>query len=301
METRKPLIVDIKHNSLDDGPGIRSVVFFKGCPLSCVWCHNPECIDAGLEIMFRFDKCIGCNSCKIACAQGAIGAAGPGNINKEKCNFCGACENECPSGAISIVGKYYTPDELVEELARDKTFYDNSGGGVTLSGGDPTLFMDYTSEVARKLKEMGIHICIETSGDFDWDRFERNLLPYVSLIYVDVKLVDENLHRQFTGRDNRRIKQNIEKLLALKSPEVLLRVPLIPDVNATEESLTSIAQWLRKHNVHRVALLPYNPLWINKAVGLKKQLKYDRESWMTQAEREKVKKIFAGFEITRDI
>ncbi|HUT53174.1 MAG TPA: glycyl-radical enzyme activating protein [bacterium] len=299
---RRPLIAEIKRNSLDDGPGIRSVVFFKGCPLSCVWCHNPECIGAGPELIYRETQCIGCRTCAKVCPEKAIPEKdGPAAVDREKCNLCGVCVEECPSGALAIVGKYYTPDELVEALARDKAFYDNSGGGVTLSGGEPTLALDYTAEIAKKLNERGIRVLIETCADFDWDRVKEKLLPWVDLVFVDMKLCAEDLHKKFTRRDNARIKQNIERLIALESPRVLVRVPLIPEVTATRENLVAIAEWMRSHGLKRIALLPYNPLWLAKARGLGQSPSYQRDTWMSKEEREAVKKIFAEFEIERDI
>ncbi len=172
-ERGRPLVADIKRNSLDDGPGIRSVVFFKGCPLRCVWCHNPECTAAGPELMFNQETCIGCKSCAEVCPENAIGEDGPAAIDRKACTLCGDCVDECPSGALSLIGIYYPAGELVDTLLRDKPFYDNSGGGVTLSGGEPTVIMDYTAEVARKLKEAGVHVLIETCGDFDWARFRK--------------------------------------------------------------------------------------------------------------------------------
>jgi pyruvate formate lyase activating enzyme len=302
MEKRRPLIAEIKRNSLDDGPGIRSVVFFKGCPLSCVWCHNPECIGAGPELIYREAQCIGCRTCAKVCPEKAIPEeAGPAAMDRDKCTLCGECVTECPSGALSIVGKYYTPDELVEALARDQAFYDNSGGGVTLSGGEPTLALDYTAEVAKKLKERGIQVLIETCGDFDWDRFKEKLLPYVDLVFVDMKLCAEDLHKKFTKRDNTRIKQNIERLIARSAPPALVRVPLVPEVTATRENLEAIAAWMRGHGLKRIALLPYNPLWLQKARGLGQSPAYRRDTWMSKEEREEVKRIFEGFEIERDI
>jgi pyruvate formate lyase activating enzyme len=300
METRRPLVAEIKRNSLDDGPGIRSVVFFKGCPLTCVWCHNPECVSAKPEIMFRCEACIDSRECRAVCRDGAIGEAGPGAIDRDKCTLCGDCVDECPSGALSIIGKYYAPDELVATLARDKPFYDNSHGGVTLSGGEPTLILDYTADVARQLKQRGIHLLIETCGDFDWDRFAAKLLPYTDTVYADLKLASDALHKQHTGRGNARIKSNIERLIGHNSVEVLVRVPLVPGITTTRENLEAIAGWLREHNVARIALMPYNPLWIAKAKGLGKSLVYQRDTWMTEDERGAVKNIFAGFQIVRD-
>jgi len=299
-ERRRPLVAAIKRNSLDDGPGIRSVVFFKGCTLSCVWCHNPECISAEPEITFRPEQCVESRDCAKACAEGAIKAAGPTALDRTACNFCGACVEECPSGALTIVGQYHEPDDLVEVLCEDRAFYDNSGGGVTLSGGEPTVFLGYVAEIARRLRERHVHVLLETCGDFAWDRFEECLLPFLDQVYVDLKLESDERHRYFTGRGNDRIKRNIERLLARDSLDVLVRVPLIPDVTATIANLEATSAWLRRHGVARVALMPYNPLWIAKLKALGKSPTYFRDTWMTEEERKAAKDAFAAFQIVRD-
>lgn len=296
-----PLILSIKGNSLDDGPGIRSVVFFKGCPLRCTWCHNPECLRPGAEILFRPEPCIGCRSCVEVCPEDALGPKGPGALDRGRCTLCGECADECPTGALELVGKSYAPDELVELLARDKAFYDNSGGGVTLSGGEPTMAMDYSAEVSGKLCDRGIPVLVETCADFKWERFAEKLLPRIRQVYVDIKFIDEDLHKRHTGRGNVRIKENIQKLVQGSFPDTLVRIPLVPDVTATPENLQAIARWLRDRGVARLALLPYNPLWIAKAKGLGREPNYDRETWMSREERDEVKRIFEGFELDRDI
>ncbi len=295
-----PLVAEIKRNSLDDGPGVRSVVFFKGCPLSCVWCHNPECIDPDPEIMYKAETCIGCGECAKVCPKNAIGPDGPAKLDREKCDLCGKCVDECPSGALSMVGKRYEVLELADLLARDKAFYDNSGGGVTLSGGEPTMFMDYVAELARELKGRGIRVLLETSGMFEWDRFKNNLLPHLDRIFVDMKIVDPEDHKKYAGLDSRRIQENIARLAALDTPPVLIRTPLIPGVTATPGNLIAIASRLKELGVGEIGLLPYNPLWVSKARAMDKDVKYSREEWMSKEERESVKKIFAHFKLARD-
>jgi pyruvate formate lyase activating enzyme len=171
---------------------------------------------------------------------------------------------------------------------------------VTLSGGEPTVFMKYAAEVARRLHERNVHVLLETCGDFAWDRFESGLLPHVNTVYVDMKLDSDEPHRRFTGRGNSRIKNNIERLLAQKSVEVLVRIPLVPDITATPDNLEAIASWLAARDVESVALMPYNPLWIAKTKALGKSPTGARETWMTADERQAVKQIFAGFRIVRD-
>ena len=199
-----------------------------------------------------------------------------------------------------MIGKYYEPGELAGLLSRDRAFYENSGGGVTLSGGEPTLALDYTAEVARKLKDQGIRVLLETCGDFDWDRFAQKLRPFIDRVFVDMKLEDLEAHQRFTGRDNQRIKQNLERLIADAGLQTLVRVPLVPEVTAEPANLEAIAAWLAARGVSRIALLPYNPLWLTKARGLGKDLKYGRDSWMSKEERERVKRTFAAFDLERD-
>jgi len=300
-DPRRPLVAEIKRNSLDDGPGIRSVVFFKGCLLRCVWCHNPECIRPEAEVLYRQAQCMGRGACAEACPEGAIGPGGPSALDRERCTLCGACVDECPTGALSLVGTWYEPGDLVRELARDRAFYDNSGGGVTLSGGEPTLFLEYTAELAAGLRQEGIRVLLETCGDFPWEPFRERLLPLVDPVFVDLKLCDATLHRRYTGRDNERIQRNIRNLVRLGTPEVLVRIPLVPGVTATPENLRATAAWLAAEGVRRIALLPYNPLWLAKARGLGRSPDYERASWMSAEEREAVKAVFRGFEITRDL
>lgn len=298
METRRPLIAEIKRNSLDDGPGIRSVVFFKGCPLSCVWCHNPECREPGPRLLWNSDRCIGCGRCGEVCPEGAV-RVGPAvhRVDTARCSVCGLCSGECPTGALEVVGAYYSLEELAGILRRDKVFYDHSGGGVTLSGGEPTLYPEYVSGLCQRLASEKIDILLETCGFFDWSRVAEKLLPALSYVFVDLKFVEASSHRRFTGQDNAPILANIERLVAIERPQTLVRVPLIPDAVAVPENLKAIALWLSERNVRRVALLPYNPLWVSKARALGMTVRYDRQTWMTEQELEDARRVFRDFEI----
>ncbi len=263
-----PLIVDIRRHSLEDGPGIRSVVFFKGCPLRCGFCHNPETQQARAEMAFRAARCVGCGACVAACPALAVDLTLPGRIHRQRCDACGKCAAACPSGALAMIGRGYQVEELVEILMRDEPFYRHSGGGVTFSGGECTLFPDYLEAVARALRSREIHLAVETCGEFTAAIFVDRLLPVLDLIFFDVKFADPARHRAHTGRDNRRVLDNLA-LLVRKAPErVQVRIPLVPGITATEENLAGLASCLRECGVRRATLLPYNPLGREMAVQL---------------------------------
>jgi pyruvate formate lyase activating enzyme len=297
MAYRKlPLVAEIKRNSLDDGPGIRSVVFFKGCVLNCVWCHNPECIGSTLELMQLTESCLGCGDCADTCPQEALTFNGHPVIDRDKCDCCGECALACPADSLKLVGRKLTARNLANELAEDLPFFANSGGGVTLSGGEPTLFMAYCTDLARELKSRGIHICLETCGNFDWKKFEPKLLPLLDLVYIDLKLIDEAEHKKYTGKTNRKILANISNLIESDIPEFLVRIPLIPGVNTSKENLVRSAKWLKAAGINRIALLPYNPTWINKANGIAHDSGYSRDTFMSEVEEEQAKEIFSDFD-----
>jgi pyruvate formate lyase activating enzyme len=256
----RPLIADIKRHSLEDGPGIRSVVFFKGCPLRCVFCHNPEMQRPVRELLFRAERCVRCDACVAACPQGAVALELPGRIDRSRCDDCGACVLACPSSALAHVGRAYGIGELVEVLLRDESYYRHSGGGVTFSGGECTMFPEYLEGLAGVLKQRDIHLVVETAGAFDGAWFVARLLPLVDLVYFDVKLADAAAHRQHTGVDNQRILDNLALLVQAAPARVEVRIPLVPGITATPENLHALAKLLRACGVRRATLLPYNPL-----------------------------------------
>ena len=272
MAAATPLIFEIKRYALDDGPGIRTTVFFKGCNLHCPWCHNVESIDPDLEIGFFPVECIQCGDCILACPVSACHLENPALIDREKCTRCGDCVEACPGKALRSYGRFYAVDELVEILLRDRAFYSVSGGGVTLSGGEPTLYMDYCAATLSPLKELGLHTAIQTNGVFSWDEFRQKLLPLVDLILVDLKLADGPEHRRYTGQDNERIIANLHHLLAEDPSKVLPRIPLIPGFTATTENLTALSRLLQEVGATRCGLLPYNPTWFHKAESLGKKV-----------------------------
>ncbi|NLL63341.1 MAG: glycyl-radical enzyme activating protein [Ruminococcaceae bacterium] len=264
---KQPLILEIKGNSLDDGPGIRSVVFFKGCPLSCVWCHNPESKKTVTEISFSARDCIGCETCLKVCKKQALSKSNPHYIDRDKCDLCFECVEVCPAKALTRVGKEMTVDEIINRVASDKPFYNVSGGGVTLSGGEATLFPEFVGELLKRLKENEINTLVETCGQFNFEDFKKHILPFTDMIYYDLKLFDSRLHKKYCGTTNENILENFEKLFRLsqKGDFILLpRTPLIPNITDTDENLISIADFLKNLGVKRSELLSYNPTWFEK-------------------------------------
>jgi pyruvate formate lyase activating enzyme len=237
-------IFDIKRFAVHDGPGIRTTAFLKGCPLRCLWCQNPEGIDGGRDLWVKREKCLRCGACVELCREGAL-SLGEGNIriNRGACTFCGACMGRCPTGAIQRIDREISPEELAEELALDRVFFDVSGGGVTLSGGEPLAQSEFAFALLEKLKVMGIHTCMETSL-FAPEAVIRRLPEFLDCLICDIKIFDEEDHRRYVGESNRLILENF-RLAAAAFPRVLVRIPLIPDITATEKNLRAVGNFVR--------------------------------------------------------
>lgn len=265
---RAPLILEIKGNSLDDGPGIRTVVFFKGCPLSCAWCHNPESKKVQPELSFDDGDCVACDECVRVCEKGALDRARPGFVRRDSCDLCFSCVDACPSGALSRVGREISVEEVVAACFVDRPFFETSGGGVTLSGGEPTMFLDYCSRLLSRLKSEGVNTIVETCGLFELDEFVEKVLPFVDSVYFDLKVMDPARHLEFCGVSNEKILANFRSLLEKSGAgefELLARIPLIPGMTATDENLRETARFLKESGADAVALLSYNPLWLQKS------------------------------------
>jgi len=291
----KAQIVEIKRNSLDDGPGIRTVIFFKGCPLSCVWCQNPETKSSLQEIIFISENCKNAKKCIEVCEVNAINFSNKFRINRDACTLCGKCIEACINGALKFVGKVYEVKELVDIVLKDKSFYNNSGGGVTVSGGEPTHQMEFLSEFLKEMKKHEIHTCLETCGYFNLQKFNGSILPHVDLIYFDLKILDSNSHIKHCKIPNEIILKNFEELIKRKDISILPRIPLIPKITATKKNLKSLVSYLQSHDIREIGLLPYNPLWISKLDTLGAKKEYSQANWLSKKEKENIKEIFSGF------
>lgn len=255
----RPLIFDIQRFSIHDGPGIRTVVFFKGCNLECPWCQNPESIAHKQEIAYYPDKCTHNQDCMDMCSHHAISYHNTQvQINREACAACNRCTVNCLSEAIRVIGKEKSVEEVMSEILCDIDYYQTSGGGVTFSGGEPTLHIDFIYELLLECKKHGIHTNIETNGYFAWEKFQK-ILPLLDLIYFDIKIADTDLHKQFIKQSNEKILFNIKKLAEVKAP-VEFRIPLIPGYTANEKNLNEIIALLKENNIHKIHLLPYHAM-----------------------------------------
>lgn len=268
MSEKNAVVFDVQRFSLNDGPGIRTIVFLKGCPLNCIWCHNPESKSQRSELMLYPTKCIGCGDCVSSCPEGlhSFGENGQHIIAREKCRRCGVCESAC-AGAIKLCGKPMSVDEALHQVMKDSVFYANSGGGLTISGGEPLMQADFTQALLKSAKERGIHTAIETSGYAKWDVIE-SLADYVDLFLWDVKETDSKRHKQYTGVDNALILSNLHRLNDLGAT-VVLRCPIIPGYNDRKEHLEAIGKMAEELScVERVDIEPYHPLGKSKAEAL---------------------------------
>jgi pyruvate formate lyase activating enzyme len=293
----KTLILDIKRNALDDGPGIRTLIFFKGCPLSCVWCQNPEAKSPFKELFFDRDNCVECKKCLDFCNQNAIKFDYRYRINRSLCDLCGNCIKACVNNALKFIGKEYSIEDLLDLILKDKVFYDNSDGGVTLSGGEPLCHIEYVHDLLTKLKKNEIHVCIETCGFYNRPKFNKLILPYVDLIYFDLKIYNSKIHAQYCKVSNERILENFEDLLK-KDIEVLTRIPLIPTITDTDKNLDEFASYLKSLEIDKVALLPYNPLWLDKPEKIGIKPLFNCKEWLSEEQKNRIKSHFTEFEFS---
>lgn len=252
-------IFDIKRYAINDGPGIRTTVFFKGCPLSCWWCHNPESQSRKAELMYRGNRCTRCGECVNGCPRAAISLNGAVATDRSRCDDCGLCAEACYNGARELVGTKMTLAQVMGEIERDVPFFDRSGGGVTFSGGEPLVQSRFLAEVLKMCRQHEIHTVVDTCGYAAWDALDR-LRSDVNLFLYDLKLIDDRRHKQYTGVSNQLILDNLQRLGAAGAKYVV-RIPLIEGINQNENDLREFGEFLsRLENIVHVELMAYHDI-----------------------------------------
>lgn len=285
-------ILHIQRLSTEDGPGIRTTVFFKGCPLHCTWCHNPESISTQLQTQWFAVRCISCLACVDACPKSCITRTETGLvIDRDTCDACGECVDACPSGAREMLGKTMTVDELLAELLKDRAFFEKSGGGITLSGGEPTLQPEFAEALLMKLKEAGVSTAVDTCGLTSQHTLDR-LLSYIDLVLFDIKILDPQLHQRYTGASNQQILENLAYIHSYlqrqpRQVDLWIRTPLIPEATDTDDNLAAIGGLLSEHfsaSISRWELCAFNNLCRDQYTRLGLEWSYASTPLMSPAE-----------------
>jgi pyruvate formate lyase activating enzyme len=265
MGSDEPLIFSLQHFCLHDGPGIRSLVFFKGCPLHCLWCQNIESWKAEPEIAFKAHLCINCGKCVEKCPENALPEVG--KRNAERCRYCFTCTDHCPSGAMTRFGISRSVEELVEKLRPEFSLFKTSGGGVTFTGGEPTLYPDFATRLGKSLRAEGIDVALETCGFFNLERV-RPLLQELHMVLFDIKVFDEAQHRRLCGTENTVIKKNLKSLVNAwnrkEGPLIWPRLPIVPGMTDGHDNIKGWAGFLRGLGLSFLTIVPYHPMGVNK-------------------------------------
>ena len=252
-------VFNIQRMSIHDGPGIRTTVFLKGCPLRCIWCSNPESQRMGKEIACFEARCVSCGYCSQVCPKGLVEDKPPFEItDRDKCDLCGICVKECCTGAKDVIGDDHTSEELFQEIMKDKSFYDSAGGGVTFSGGEPLMQHDFLKETLEKCKEEGLHTAIETSGMTETEKI-KDIAGLLDLMFYDMKHMDDEIHREVTGVSNSQILKNLAELAKVHD-NIIVRIPVIPGINDSEENVAQTASYISALGIKCLELLPYHNL-----------------------------------------
>jgi pyruvate formate lyase activating enzyme len=291
MVACEALIFDIYRGTTHDGPGLRDTVFFKGCPLACAWCHNPEGISFGQAVWWDSRLCIGCHLCLEACRYGANSDQdGRIVIDNQKCRRCGACVEVCPSKALTFIGETWEVGRLVREMLKDEAYYRQTGGGVTASGGEPLYQHQFVAEFFARLREQGVHTALDTSGQAAWETFEE-VLPHTDLVLYDLKIFDSCLHQRYTGQPNGRILDNVRRLAAgmragMYQSGLWIRTPLIPGATASEENIWALGAFIAGElgpAVSRWELCAFNNSCLNKYQRLNKDWAFHETALLSRS------------------
>ncbi|MFW9826316.1 MAG: glycyl-radical enzyme activating protein [Candidatus Thorarchaeota archaeon] len=297
MATSEALIFQIQKFSTEDGPGIRTTVFFKQCPLKCIWCHNPESILKKPQLEWFKHKCIGCKTCIASCKERALSFDENGlSIEREKCNECRICVEECPSTALNMLGEWWKLEDLFIEIKKDKIYYAKSNGGITVSGGEPTQQPEFLTKFLKKCKDNGISTALDTCG-YSSRKIYEQILPFVDLVLLDIKLIDSNKHKEYTGVPNELILENavwISQYLKKYGKEMWIRTPIIPNYTAIDENIQKIGAFIvnkLENFPERWDLLSFNNLCVSKYERLDMNWVLKDEPLMTKEDMEHYIKI----------
>lgn len=266
MKTKALTVFDIQRFALHDGPGIRTTVFLKGCPLDCLWCHNPESKKSKPQLGFLEKNCSCCGKCVNTCEHDVhiISANDRHHLQYQNCIQCGICINTCPNHALKIFGQQMTSEEIIKIVEKDRDFYERSGGGITVSGGEPMMQFEALRQLLQQAKEIGLHVCLDTSGQADTKKYEE-IAKYVDIFLFDYKLTDPEEHKRYTGVANTLILHNLERLCQ-KGSQIYLRCPIIPGINDNESHYRAIGKLSRQYNnIQQINLMTYHDMAKGKA------------------------------------
>ena len=290
------IIFDLQRFALHDGPGIRTTVFFKGCPLDCLWCHNPESKKRTPQLGYLEKNCTGCGRCQVVCPRKVhqISEGGVHKIRLERCIQCGKCVKACPNHALKIYGRKVTVDFIIETAAKDMDFYQRSGGGLTVSGGEPMVQFEGLLELVKKAKEKNMHVCLDTCGYADTEKYKK-IAPYVDVFLFDYKITGADEHKKYTGVENGLILKNLD-ILCKGNHTVILRCPIIPGINDREEHYKKIAELSRKYpQITEVNLMTYHDMAKGKAAQIGKTYALTNLKTIEKEEKQKIYQIVGHY------